>query len=328
MDEKLLTICVPAYNVEKYIAKNLESYKHNIIENDVEVLIINDGSTDKTREIAAEYENKFPKVYRVIDKENGGHGSTINRGISEAKGKYFKVVDGDDWLTPNGLVEFIKILRNIDVDAIITNYQTVNRDSNEKDEVSYKYLKSNTIYTIEELLEKKEWLCMAAACYKTSILKMNGIRLLENTYYVDEQFNIQPIIYVDTVYYIDIILYNYLIGNPDQSMATLNQVKNLEHRIAVIKENIVFCAGKEQKNNMKYCMKKICGEVGGVYSVCLIDNLNPKQGRKLAQEFKCQIKYLNRGIYNDTLFRYYYPLLLLNLSIVGKNIYKKRTRPI
>ena len=95
---KILSITIPSYNVEKYIDKCVQSMLVDSILDDIEILIVNDGSKDSTPEIAKGYVEKYPQTVRLIDKENGGHGSTINAGIREATGKYFKVVDGDDWL--------------------------------------------------------------------------------------------------------------------------------------------------------------------------------------------------------------------------------------
>ena len=100
---KILTISIAAYRVEQYLAECLDSFTDPRIAGDLEVLVINDGSGDGIRDIAREYEKKYPDVFRLIDKENGGHGSTINRGIAEAKGTYFKTVDGDDLVHPQGL---------------------------------------------------------------------------------------------------------------------------------------------------------------------------------------------------------------------------------
>ena len=109
--KKILTVTVPSYNVEKFLENTLDSFVDERVLDDIEVLIVDDGSKDKTAEIGRKYEEKYPDTFRVISKENGGHGSTINRGIGEAKGKYFKVVDGDPkfnkiWTDPVNAKQF------------------------------------------------------------------------------------------------------------------------------------------------------------------------------------------------------------------------------
>ena len=97
--EKVLTVVIPSFNVEKYLRQTLESLRNEEILEDVEVLIVDDGSTDGTAKIGKEYEKRYPQTYRVISKTNGGHGSTINCGIEQSRGTFFKVVDGDDWVS-------------------------------------------------------------------------------------------------------------------------------------------------------------------------------------------------------------------------------------
>lgn len=98
--EKILTVVVPTYNVEKYIEECLESMARRGGPGMIWCLIVNDGSTDRSAELAGQFARRYPETFRVIHKENGGHGSTINRGIKEASGTYFKVVDSDDRLVP------------------------------------------------------------------------------------------------------------------------------------------------------------------------------------------------------------------------------------
>lgn len=109
--EKLLTIVIPVYKVERYIRKCQDSL---IVSDDLmgqlEVLVINDGTPDRSAEIAKEFEKKYPSVFRVIDKENGNYGSCINRGLKEARGKYIRICDGDDSYDSVALCKLLKIL--------------------------------------------------------------------------------------------------------------------------------------------------------------------------------------------------------------------------
>ena len=127
--EKVLTVTVPAYNVERYLNQTLESFIHEDIMKDIEVLIIDDGSKDRTALIGKQYEQRYPDTFRVISKENGGHGSTINRGIREANGDYFKVVDGDDWVNTSDFVKLVQELKSCTAEYVVTNYYEVNDKS-------------------------------------------------------------------------------------------------------------------------------------------------------------------------------------------------------
>ena len=123
--EKLLTIVVPAYNVEKYIKNCLDSFIDLSVLRSLEILIVDDGSTDSTASLAHTYEQKYPYSFKVLSKENGGHGSTINYAIPRATGKYFKVVDGDDWLDKSLLPQFVQLLKPTHSDVISNDFNLV-----------------------------------------------------------------------------------------------------------------------------------------------------------------------------------------------------------
>lgn len=130
--EKLLSIVVPTYNVEKYLRKCLESFCMEGVQDKLEVLVINDGSTDSSVDIAGEYAGKYPGIFRIINKENGGHGSTINCGILEAKGKYFKVVDSDDWVDKEAFCKLFEYLGKCNSDVVYTNFHHVDDRTGKK----------------------------------------------------------------------------------------------------------------------------------------------------------------------------------------------------
>ena len=110
---KVLTIIVPVYNTEKYIKRCLDSLDNKETNPKVEVLIVSDGSKDNSIKIAKEYEKKEPNTFKVIEKENGGHGSTINKGLELATGKYFRVLDSDDWVDNKNFIEYVKDLETV-----------------------------------------------------------------------------------------------------------------------------------------------------------------------------------------------------------------------
>ena len=130
---KLLTVSIAAYNVEAYLTETLESLAVPEILDELEVLVIDDGSTDSTGEIARKYAEKYPGTFHLISKENGGYGSTINRGLTEASGRYFKQLDGDDSFSED-LADFIRLLRERSEDLIITR---VIRRSEKDGKVTY-----------------------------------------------------------------------------------------------------------------------------------------------------------------------------------------------
>lgn len=231
--EKILTITVPSYNVEKFLENTLDSFVDERVLEAIEVLIVDDGSKDKTAEIGNRYEAQYPDTFRVISKENGGHGSTINRGIQEAKGKYFKVVDGDDWVDRDGFAELIRRLADCETDYVFTNYYEVNDVTGELTPVTFSWIEKETEMPFEKIADETR-ISMHALIIRTSILKENQIRLDEHCFYVDVEYILYPIPYVNSVIYFDIFVYMYRLAQVNQSVSMLGYQKHLQNHIDVI----------------------------------------------------------------------------------------------
>ena len=147
---KLLTFAIPCYNSEAYMRNCIDSLLPG--GEDVEILIIDDGSKDETARIADEYQEKYPTIVRAIHQENGGHGAAVNAGIANATGLYFKVVDSDDWVKESAYQEILETLRELvggekTLDMLISNfvYEKVGEKHN-KDEIPTCTSGGNTFY--------------------------------------------------------------------------------------------------------------------------------------------------------------------------------------
>ena len=119
---KLLTIVIPTYNTERYLARCLDSLLTEEVLKELEILVVNDGSRDGSLAIARDYAARYPDTVTVIDKENGGHGSTINTGLQAATGRYFRVLDSDDWFDTCNFIKYFRALRHCREDVVITPY--------------------------------------------------------------------------------------------------------------------------------------------------------------------------------------------------------------
>lgn len=248
--EKILTVSIAAYNVEKYIRKTLESCINPQIMDEIEVIVVNDGSKDNTANIAKEYVDNWPNTFKLIDKENGGYGSTVNASIKVAKGKYFRLLDGDDWFDTNELVKFVKILKESEEDMIIARFKRVfEEDGHEeiRDEskgIDFKVGKFNDIKT-------KDWFTMHATTYRTKILQENEIHLTEHCFYTDQEYDLLPLKYVDTIHFVDNIVYCYRIGRGEQSVSLAGLEKHYAEQTIVLKRLYKEFKNFEKKETTK-----------------------------------------------------------------------------
>ena len=194
--ECILTVSVAAYNVEKYLREALEPFACDKYDDKIEVLIISDGATDNTDAIAYEYEKKFPRIFKLVKKNNGGWGSTLNKGISIAKGKYFKQLDGDDYFSKDTLEQFVDFLSKTDEDLIVSAFSTFDDESGSVLEVqSFDEAEEKCVFPmkINQFIKYYERMYMHAACIKTQLLRDNNIMLEEHCFYTDVEFMVKSI---------------------------------------------------------------------------------------------------------------------------------------
>lgn len=236
---KYITFAIPSYNSEDYMARCIDALLPG--GEDVEILIINDGSKDRTGEIALDYEKKYPGICKAINKENGGHGSGVNKGIDLATGIYYKVVDSDDWLDKDGYPKLIKKIKEfVDggnaPDLIISNYLYDHLDEGTHKNIRFDHVfPKDQIFTWNDInhFQIDKNLLMHTLYYKTSVLREVGLRLPEHTFYVDSIFAFGPLAACHSIYYLNEDLYHYYIGRADQSVNTAIMCKRIDQQIRV-----------------------------------------------------------------------------------------------
>lgn len=239
MNRKILSIVIPAYNAERYLEKNLDTIlgsqdilKLNEIDINelLEVLVVNDGSGDNTQTIAEKYESAHPKIIRVINKENGGHGSAINVGIEYAQGKYFKVIDADDWVDSEAFAHFLLSLKEADSDIVYSGFEwAIENNKGFKFKKEFKEPFIDVEYGREYKfadVASKLYIKMHHMTIKTEIYRKNKIRIDEHLYYVDTEFVLYPIPYIETITFTDDFVYMYRLGRAGQSMDPEKLLKN------------------------------------------------------------------------------------------------------
>ena len=238
---KVLSIAIPSYNSESYMANCIESLL--IGGDDVEILIVNDGSKDNTGRIADEYAAKYPNVIRAIHQENGGHGEAVNTGLRNATGAYFKVVDSDDWVDPKAYKEILTLLKQMltehrQLDMLISNFVYDKQGASFKKVMNYRsVLPQNEIFTWDQIghFKKGQYILMHSVIYRTQMLRDCELELPKHTFYVDNIFVYQPLPAVKTIYYLDVDFYHYFIGRDDQSVNEKVMIKRVDQQLRVNK---------------------------------------------------------------------------------------------
>lgn len=251
---KYITFAIPCYNSQDYMRRCIDSLLPG--GDDVEILIINDGSADATAEIADEYEKVYPNIVKAVHKENGGHGSGVNKGLELANGLYFKVVDSDDWLDKDSYQKLLDKIRQFSghrisgkaytemPDLFVCNYLYDHLEEGVSREMNYR-----NVFPTEQICGWNEighflpsqYLIMHSLIYRTETLRKCGIVLPEHTFYVDNILAYQPLPQVERIYYMDIPLYHYYLGRDDQSVNEKVLMKRIDQQIKVT-EIVASCA--------------------------------------------------------------------------------------
>lgn len=243
---KILTIVIPTYNMEKYLHRCLDSLKvEDSLLGFLEVLVINDGSKDSSSLIAHDYEKKYPNTFRVIDKENGNYGSCINRGIDEASGVFFKILDADDWY--NG-VELSKLLKAMlkhekeNIDAFYTNFTYHNFNTNENTDYRFTIIDFDKVCRFDEIdfVNSPDWFMMKmySIAIRTEILRRIELRLDTGISYTDNEYMYFPYSHITNACFCDFNVYQYFIGREGQTIGAKITEKHLDAVLTIANRTI------------------------------------------------------------------------------------------
>lgn len=253
---KILTITIPSYNVEPYMNEVLPTFLDPSVMDKIEILIVNDGSKDGTAALGKEYEAKYPGVITLVDKENGGHGSTINKGIELATGKYFKVVDGDDWVDTAAFIKFVNFLEKTDSDVVATPHYRVNEETKEKELRGFEGVEYEKEYRMDDvLLTLRDKYQMHNLTFKTDIVRKIP-KISEHCFYVDVEYIMYPLKYLETISFLNEAVYQYRVGNANQSVSTQNFMKNRNMHKHVIGNVLKYYETEELSAAKKEFLKK------------------------------------------------------------------------
>lgn len=236
---KILSVVIPTYNMEKYLRRCLDSLiiQDKLLFESLEVIVVNDGSKDLSSAIAHEYQEKYPDVFRVIDKENGNYGSCVNKGRREANGKYFRTLDADDWFDSNALVLFLEsLIKGPDVDVVLTNFKAVS-PTGKAIRFENAFIPEG-IHSFDDFkflgTANERLLTMHSITYNTRLVREINLTQQEGISYTDIEYCYFPLAKAKTFRYIDIVLYQYLVGRDGQTVSVESSIKHFRdyHMVA------------------------------------------------------------------------------------------------
>lgn len=288
---KLLSVAIPCYNSQEYMSHAIETLLTG--GDDVEILIVNDGSKDDTAKIADEYEAKYPGIIRAIHQENGGHGEAVNAGLRNATGLFYKVVDSDDWVDEDALKKVLSKLRElvengVTLDMMICNYVYEKVSANKQKVINYRSaLPQDKVFGWSDISHFKasQNILMHSVIYRTKLLRECGLELPKHTFYVDNIFVYEPLPSVKKMYYMDVDLYRYYIGREDQSVNEKVMIGRVDQQIKITEHMILsHDLAKIKNRKLRKYMAKYLAMMMTVCTVLLL-----KEGSEESLEKKEEI---------------------------------------
>lgn len=302
---KLLSIAIPCYNSAAYMEKAIKSLLFGGEE--VEILIVDDGSVkDNTAEIADRYAEKYPDIIKAIHQENGGHGEAVNAGLRNATGKYFKVVDSDDWVDIDAYEKILNFLRSVveeekNLDLLLSNFVYEKQGAKHKKVMNYRSaLPTEKFITWDDAkgFRTGQYILMHSVIYKTELLRECKLELPKHTFYVDNIFVYQPLPFVKDIYYLDVDFYRYFIGRDDQSVNEQVMIGRIDQQYRVTNHMIdcVDVMAIENKNLRKYMISYLTV----MMSICSILAIRSHEKENLLKKKRiwAHLKKNNVELYN------------------------------
>ena len=318
---KLLSIAIPCYNSAAYMENCIKSLLPG--GDEVEILIVNDGSTkDNTAEIADRYEKEYPGICRAIHQENGGHGEAVNAGLRNSTGVFFKVVDSDDWVNEEAYKQVLDTLRKFvygkdTLDMLITNFVYEKQGAKHKKVMNYRTaLPKNEVFTWSDAkyFAVGQYILMHSVIYRTELLRECKLELPKHTFYVDNIFVYEPLPHVQKMYYLDVNFYRYFIGRSDQSVNEQVMIGRIDQQYRVTKLMLSYYdVTKIQNKKLRQYMTRYLEIMVTICSILAIKS-GTEENMEKKKELWASIKKDNPKLYR----RLRYGFLGQGMNLPGK----------
>lgn len=300
--DPILTIAVPIYNMEQWLDKNLATYQAPELLGRIEVLCLNNASQDNSKKIIERMVEVCPQIFALVDRDSRGYGGSINEALARARGKYFRIVDADDWVDTGELIRQVEALENCENDVVLTDYEVVNLQTGAM--VPIKAVDRGAVYgTVYRnfAVPAQTLPSIHATTYRTALLRKSGFQMQDGIFFVDEEYVILPYLNAESVIYYPFDVYRYQVANPNQSTSPKNRGRYQAHR-----EKILRCLIREyqkaretQPGNpaLDYCFERIKLGVGDHFTTLYMYVEPRKKGQKLARHWKQVIRQTEPGLW-------------------------------
>lgn len=287
----VLTIAVPVYNMERWLMKNLATYMDASLVGRVEVLCLNNASEDRSKEIIESYVEQCPAIFVLLNRKSRGYGGSINEALKRARGKYFRIVDADDWVDTAELVKLADKLETCGADVVYTDYRRVDMTTGEECPVRAGDMGAEYGREYREFnLPARTLPSIHGTTYRTALLQESGFYMQDGIFFADEEYVILPYMLVRCVVYYPFDVYRYQVANPAQSTSPQNRGKYQEHRERILKRLIgeFLKANKKDPHNpaLPYCFERIRRGVGDHFTTLYMYVEPRKKGGELAKEWR------------------------------------------
>lgn len=295
----VLTVAVPSYNAQSFLWQNIPTFLYDGAQGSVEVIIVDDGSTDDTAGIADDLKNRYPGIVNVVHKENGGHGSAVNSGIENAQGKYFMICDADDYVNTDSFRRLVDYLKKHEVDIVLTDARRITPDGRYAGHESVSGIDKNRIMKLDDCVDRSKNIEMHNCCIRTELLRTNNVSCHEHLFYVDNEYVVYSLAYADTIVYLDMTVYQYLVGRNGQSVSIESRRRNHEQYMKVVNYLIGFyedVSWNLSEPKKRFIARKIAYFITGVYSVMMSYRDAPH--RKALEQFDGWLREKSIDIYN------------------------------
>lgn len=292
---KLLSIIVPAYNSQGFLDKGIPTMLVPEVLDKLEIIIVNDGSTDGTAAVARKYCARYPGTVRLICQENKGHGGALNTGCAAARGKYLKIVDADDWVESQNLPAFLRFLEQTDSDVLLTHFNTVDIGSGEIQKWRSYPARFGEALTLEQIMAhwRSFYRCLTfhGITYSTAFYRQHSTGLTEHVFYEDYEFATFPCCYAKTVTPLDLFLYDYRVGDVNQSVSDASRLRRIGHLETVLRRMMEKSSRDDlSAAGLEYAAMKTQELFLSYLTVALLIQPDRKKGRQMARSMAQELR--------------------------------------